>query len=74
MALAELAGVDHSYFIPETPYFYDTYNIMGNLEVKREHAYIMKRKTPFQRLETIEEPVRKVKGYELTEEYENQIK
>lgn len=31
VALAELAGVEHSYFIPETPYFYDTYNLMGNL-------------------------------------------
>ena len=30
-ALAELAGVNHSHFVPETPYFYDTYNLMGNL-------------------------------------------
>ena len=31
VALTELAGIKHSFFIPETPYFYDTYNIMGNL-------------------------------------------
>ena len=50
MALSELAGVDHSYFIHEAPYFYDTYNYLGNLEVKKENAEIMKSKTPFKSL------------------------
>ena len=56
-ALAELAGVKHSCYIPETPYFYDTYNIMGNLEVKRENDYIVRRKTPFQTMKNLEAKV-----------------
>ena len=60
VALAELAGVKHSHYLPETPYFYDVYNMMGNLEVKRENAYIVKRKIPFKKLNNLEEEARKV--------------
>ena len=66
VVLAELAGLEHSYFISETPYFYDTYNMMGNLEVNRKNAYIMKRKTPFKILESLDDKIEKVKGYELS--------
>ena len=34
----------------------------------------MKRKTPFMKLDSIYGPARKVEGYKLTDEYENQIK
>ena len=61
--MAELAGVEHSRYIPETPYFYDTYNIMGNLEVKRENDYIVRRKTPFKTMASLDEKVEKVEGY-----------
>ena len=55
VALAELAGVNHSYFIRETPYLYNTDSVMNDLELKKENAYIMKSKTPFQTLASLDD-------------------